>query len=553
MKKIALMLMAAIAVIACNPQDEIVPEIKVTTTDFTLPLAGTEDMSFKVQFTTNVAWTAALKEASEWCTITPSSGEAGDASVTVIALANPTKENRTAVLVITAGTAVEEVTLTQLQTDAYELVESSATVGAEGGEYALKVMTNVDYTVVVPEDVNWITVASTKAYAESTTTLNVAAFDELDATRSATLTVKAEGLEDLTFTLTQEGPKSKLWSIDLTSVASRIGSVTNAVNETFAPMYSLAAFGDNLVLCIGDGSALVLLDKETGEKVGTLDTGTVKPMSIANDDAGNLIITNRVYNYWVSYEFFTVWYIKAGTTDVVKLLDIYADYEYYASYIGASVAVRGDVTKNAVIGTAWEGVEGVSGENMLLVFDVVNGDVPEYKKLTLAGVQAIDWWAGYWCNAPGNYPGYAFLGDSSSKGGLLSVYNQNLLNHFDGTGACTLAVETALADGNYAANSLEIREINGKQYLAVACGCHFPEYGIAPNVVVYDLETKQPVAVPMTTNYALTGEVDGEGNPLYMAGVAATSDVVLEASGAGFNVYYVDNNCSAIEAFHYDL
>lgn len=543
--------MAAFAVIACEP--EIIPEVNVTSTETTLPVAGTEDLSFKVTFNANVDWTAALKTPVEWCAVTPATGVAGDASVTVIAEANETKENRTVVLVITAGTAVKEVELTQLQKDAFELVAAEGTIGAEGGNFDLKVKTNVPYTVTVEKDVDWVSVAASKAYEETTTTLSVKPYEELDATRTAKITVSAAGLEDLTFTLTQEGPISKLWSIDLTSVAERKGEVVNYVEETFAPMYSVALFGDDLVLCVGDGSAPILLDKATGEKKGTLDTGDVKPMSIANDDAGNLILTNRVYNYWVSYEFFTVWYIKAGTTEVVKLLDIYKDYEYYTSYIGASVTVRGDVTKNAVIGSAWEGVSGVAGENMLLAFNVVDGKVPEYTKLTMTGVQAIDWWAGYWCEAPGNYPGYAFLGTSTEQGGLLSVYNQNLLNYFDGTGACVLATETALADGNYAVNSLDIREINGKQYLAVGCGCHFPNYGIAPNVAVYDVETKQPVAVPVTTNYALTGETDAEGNPLYKDGVAATSDVVLEASGDGFNVYYVDNNCSAIEAFHFAL
>ncbi len=545
--------MAAFAVIACDPTQEIVPEIKVTSTETTLPVAGTEDMSFKVTFVTNVDWTAALKTPVEWCAVTPASGAAGDASVTVISKANTTKENRSVVLVLTAGSAVEEVTLTQLQTDAFELVETSATIGAEGGNYDLKVMTNVPYTVTVDEDAAWVTVAATKAYEQKTTTLSVAAFDELDGTRTATITVSAAGLEDLTFTLTQEGPKTKIWGVDLTTVASRNGAVTNAAGETFASMYSIAVFGDDLVLCLGDGSAPILIDKATGEKKGTLDTGNVKPMSIANDDAGNLILTNRVYNYWVSYEFYTVWYIAAGTTEVVKLLDIYEDFEYYTSYIGASVTVRGDVTKNAVIGTAWEGVEGIAGENMILAFNVVDGAVPEYTKLTLTGVQAIDWWAGYWCNAPGNYPGYVFLGTSTEQGGLLSVYNQNLLNYFDGTGACVLAAETALADGNYAVNSMDIRVVGDKQYLAVGAGCHFPEYGIAPSVTVYDLETKTPVAVPMTTNYALTGESDADGNPLYMGGVCATSDVVLEAAEGGFNVYYVDNNCSAIEAFHFPL
>lgn len=545
--------MAAMAVIACDNTPEIVPEINVTSTATTLPVAGTEDMSFKVTFNANVDWTAALKTPVEWCAVTPASGVAGDASVTVIAEANETKENRTVVLVLTAGSAVKEVELTQLQTDAFELVETSATVGAEAGTYALKVKTNVPYTVTVDEEATWVTVVEAKAYEEKTTTLNVAAFETLDATRTATITVSAAGLDDLTFTLTQEGPKTKIWGHDLTTVASRNGAFTLASGETINPMYSLAVFGENLVLCLGDGSPLILFDKVTGEKKGNLDTGDVKPMSIANDDAGNLILTNRVYNYWTSYAFFTVWYMVPGTTEVVELIQIYEDYEYYTSYVGASVTVRGDVTKNAVIGTARDGVSGVAGENRILAFNVVDGVAPAYTELTLTDVQAIDWWTGYWCDAPGNYPGYAFLGTSTEQGGLLSVYNQNLLNYFDGTGACTLAVTTALADGNYAVNSMDIKAVGDKQYLAVGAGCHFPDYGIAPNVVVYDLETKEPVAVPLTTNYALTGESDAEGNPLYKAGVCATSDVVLEAAEGGFNVYYVDNNCSAIEAFHFPL
>lgn len=543
--------MAAIAVISCKPEETIVPEINVTSTSTTLPVAGTEDMSFKVTFNANVDWTAKLKTAVEWCAITPASGLAGDASVTVIAEANTTKENRSVTLVLTAGTAVQEVELTQLQTDAFELVETSATVGAEGGNYELKVMANVPYTVTT--DAAWVTVVASKAYEQSSTTLAVAAYDELDATRTATVTVAAEGLENLTFTLAQEGPKTKLWGFNLEEVASRNSSVTNAVGEVFAPMYSLAIFGDNLVLCLGDGSPLILFDKATGEKKGTLDTGAVKPMSIANDDAGNLVMSNRVYNYWASYEFFTVWYVKAGTTEVVKLLNIFEDYEYYTSYVGASITVRGDVTKNAVIGTAWEGVTGISGENMILAFNVVDGVVPEYTKLTLTGVQAIDWWTGYWCAAPGNYPGYAFLGTSTAQGGLLSVYNQNLLNYFDSTGASVLASETALADGNFALNAMDIREINGKQFMAVSAGCHFPEYGVAPKVDVYDLDSKTIVASPLTVNYALTGETSEDGYPLYKSGVCPTSDVVIEPSTGGFNLYYVDNNCAAIEGYHFPV
>ena len=38
---------------------------------------------------------------------------------------------------------------------------------------------------------------------------------------------------------------------------------------------------------------LALLDKKTGEKKGTLNTGEIAVYSITNDDAGHLIPSNR--------------------------------------------------------------------------------------------------------------------------------------------------------------------------------------------------------------------------------------------------------------------
>ena len=545
MKKIALMMLVAIAAIACNKQDEIVPEINVTTTEFTIPVEGSEEEAFLVQFNANVDWTAALKEveAAEWCTITASSGVAGNASIGIVAVENETKEIRTATLVITAGTAVKEVVLTQDQVDAFELVKEFDYVAAEGGAYELKVKTNVPYEVTV--DVDWVTVASTKAFEEKTTTLNVNPYDVVEGTRVATLTLTAEGIEPLEFVLYQEGPEAKVWGLDLRTVATRHSTVTNAVAETFNATYSLALFGDDLVLCVGDGTAPIILDKETGAKKGTLDVGDAKPYAIANDDAGNLVLANRVYNYWTSYEFYTVWYIKAGTSEVVKLFDIYSDFEYYTSYIGAGITVSGDVTTNAVIASAFEGYPGVSGENMLLVFDV-KGGTPEMSKLTLTGFKTLTWWEGYWVEAAGNYPGFAFLGTSSAEGGLLVGYDANIVHTFDATGACT-AITEPLADGNYAANVLELEKVGNKTLLAVATGCQFPDYGISPVMAVYDLETKSVVATPKTTNYATDDYVT------YLNAASPTSDIVIEAVDGGFNVYYVDNNCSAVEAFHYEF
>ena len=160
MKKIALLLIAAVAAFACQKPATEAPEITVKTTDLTIPVDGTEDMV--VAFNAPEAWTAAIKETQDWCSIAPSSGAAGDASITVIALENEGKDERTVTLVITSGTAVEEVVLTQLPVDAFELVESIAYIDEKGGSYDLKVKANVPFTVTT--DVDWVTIVEAKAY-----------------------------------------------------------------------------------------------------------------------------------------------------------------------------------------------------------------------------------------------------------------------------------------------------------------------------------------------------------------------------------------------------
>lgn len=555
-------MLLAIAAVACQNEPEIVPEVNVTSTSTTLPVAGTEDLSFKVTFKTNVDWTVALKEQVQWCTVTPAKGVAGDAAVTVIAEENETKEPREVTLVITAGTAKEEVKLTQLQVDAFELVKESDTVGAEGGTYDLKVMTNVEYSVVIPEDVDWVTVS--KAYAEATTKLVVAPFETLDATRTAELTVKAAGLEDLTFTLVQEGPKSRLWGVDMRTVMNRVGTFSkdytlwdgSVENQTYSTVVSMALYDGKLVVCAGDGTKPVVLNKETGEKIGELETGDVIPSTITNDDAGNLVFSSRVYNWWVSGIDFAVWYMKPGEKTPVKLVSC-ADQGYAngPSYVGARLSARGDVTKNGVVASPWEGAAG-NGENMVLAWEIKDGVAGSFVKQTLTGFDGMlaNYGApGYWSAAPNNYPGYALAGTELAHGAAMIVYPENVLHVVGADCACTPATEmlpNAEYAGNYNPSAVDIRNIGGKNYVAVGLSPWWPEYGSTPIVLVADVADMTIVGQPAAGTYAPTGEVSDTGAPYYetTAGANTSACLVMEGTEEGIIVYHVNNACSGVEA-----
>lgn len=196
MKKIALMLAIAVAAIACKPEEQVTPEVTVNS-DAAALVIEQEGGEVLIDFDANVEWTAAFKQAADWCTLSPASGAAGPNKVKVIAVENETNDNRTVTVVITAQTAVKEVVVTQLQKDALVISgEKTFAVPAEGGE--VKFAVNHNLAIDVTTDADWLT--QTKAMETSEITFAVAA--NTGAERTAEIVVKAGALKQ-TLTVTQ--------------------------------------------------------------------------------------------------------------------------------------------------------------------------------------------------------------------------------------------------------------------------------------------------------------------------------------------------------------
>ena len=536
MKRLALFISLAIMAIACT-KTVITPEITCSVDEVTVPVNGTIDEDIFVSFTSNVAWKAAIKENVDWCKVSPAEGEAGDAKLKLIVVETKELDARTATLTITAETAIKEIKIVQGQVDAFELAATEAEVGAEGGEVLVKAMTNIDWSVELPTDCNWIKVVASKAYGEKSIALNVDPYNEYDSSRSATLKITAAGVEDVTFTINQSGPSSCIWSVDMRQYVDMVNSFSNAASETVPTNVSMALFNGDVLVCAGDGKYPVIIDKATGEKKGELNTGDIKPGYITNDDAGNLVFCSRVWNYWVDYVFFEVFYMTPGSSEVKKLVSCHDD-EYYPSYIGAGLSVKGDVTKKAAIAAPWEGVEGVTGDNMVLCWQIENGaKVGTYTKGTITGFVGISWLAGYWMQSPDNFPGFALLSDTLTDGALFACYDENVLYYVDQNFACS-ALANEILDSNNAPNALDIRTINAKQYLAVSGGTYFPQWCYPPMRIV-DMATKEVIAEPVTHSFNIGDDA---------AAVGASAAVRMEAAEGGMIVYHINNNCSVIEA-----
>ena len=152
-----------------------------------------------IAINSTVAWTA--KASESWVTLSPTSGEAGDATIKASVLKNDTNDSRTATVTFTAGTKTATYTIVQSQLNALVIATTEYEVPAEGGTVEVKVSANVDYQVIIPDAVDWVENATTRGMTESTVVLKVAPSLDVEA-RTANINI-SDGTLSSTVKITQ--------------------------------------------------------------------------------------------------------------------------------------------------------------------------------------------------------------------------------------------------------------------------------------------------------------------------------------------------------------
>lgn len=547
MKKVFAIVAIVACALACEP--EVQNYVKLADAEQEATLAfGVKGGEKTVVIATDAAWTATADQT--WLTVEPASGAAGEAVELTVSVPaeNTSYDNLSATITIAAGNAAPlQIAVTQSQTDALIIDEAKTSfeIDAKGGDIVLPVSANVTYTIKAAtsydgmqsaeevEGCNWITIGETRALATTNTTLTVAPYAGCyDKLRYATLEVEAEGFEAQEIVITQYSPKSEtLWSANLTTAFAPVTTTTLHEGTDFAyttgAVVSMALYDGKLVVCPGNGSAPVLLNKTTGAVEGTLNTGDFKPYHVTNDDAGNLILNNRNWNGVWDYQFFEVRYMKPGDATVYSAF-VAGDFAY--NYAGTNVTVRGDITANALVATPKSGYTGITNEKNVYIWSVANGTATPVT-LPITGFTGISWWAGGWAEAPNNFPSFEFISTNPADGAImLTGYDENGLYKVDATGAATLL--TIVANGDYGSNAICLKD----KYLAVKCSTFFTW---APaKLDVFDTTTMQHI-FSATTNDTF------DATRAY----GVTSDVVMEKVDNALVIYYIDNNTSAMEAF----
>lgn len=193
MKKLFAILLCAGALLACTKTQPEASKLDVGATEILTPSKATV-----AQFTiaTDAAWKAEVSE--KWVVASKLSGTGNDV-VKLAVMANTDYSSREALITVKAGSMEKSVKLIQAQMDGIIIDQDKVSIPYTGGDFDFPIQANVSLEAV--SDVEWMSLADTKALSEKVFTVNV----ELNAGREARtghITVTGEDLEKV-ITVTQ--------------------------------------------------------------------------------------------------------------------------------------------------------------------------------------------------------------------------------------------------------------------------------------------------------------------------------------------------------------
>ena len=198
MKRILLIVSVLVAAcaVSCQKETKVEDAVTIKSNEEIVPVEGGV---LSIAINSTVAWTA--KASESWVTLSPTSGEAGDATIKASVLKNDTNDSRTATVTFTAGTKTATYTIVQSQLNALVIATTEYEVPAEGGTVEVKVSANVEYQVIIPDAVDWVENATTRGMTESTVVLKVAPSLDVEA-RTANINI-SDGTLSSTVKITQ--------------------------------------------------------------------------------------------------------------------------------------------------------------------------------------------------------------------------------------------------------------------------------------------------------------------------------------------------------------
>lgn len=215
--KLLLVLLSAILLNACggdsSPSSEpskptptptpATSKIVIPATENIKPVFNTEGGTTTIKFTASEAWTAsaANTRADDWLSVSPTSGNSGELTITITTTANDTYDERSGSITIKCGSFSQTIVVTQKQKDALIITSDKVEVTSDGGTIGVEVKANIDFSVKV--DVDWISQVNTRAL--TTTNLSFAVKENPDKSKREGHITISSGTFSETVTVYQAG------------------------------------------------------------------------------------------------------------------------------------------------------------------------------------------------------------------------------------------------------------------------------------------------------------------------------------------------------------
>ena len=165
----------------------------------------------KVSFTATSDWNISVSatRAGAWYSVSPTSGKAGNATITITTQPNDTYDDREATIMLVCGTEKVELNLLQKQKDALTTTQSHFEVPSDGGEIEIEINANISFECEVEANAaSWITPLENTASSRGLTTTKkrfaIAANSDTEAREGKIIVKSGERKEEIIVTQKQK-------------------------------------------------------------------------------------------------------------------------------------------------------------------------------------------------------------------------------------------------------------------------------------------------------------------------------------------------------------
>lgn len=310
---------------------------------------------------------------------------------------------------------------------------------------------------------------------------------------------------------------------------------------------TIASIQGYLIVNHGDGKAPMYLDGRNGSKLGDVNVGGLSVGAVTNDEAGNLIMCNRLEAAG-TFEIYR-------TASVTEAPTLFYKYESEVSLpLGAKIKVIGNIDADACIVVNYEGVDGITSASQILNIVVKGGQVASADVVDFAGIGLS------WGSSPTYYSGIVPTTVDSSNGWFYASYSLNGFQWVKPSMSLGSPVLTNDMDRAWLVNPscLDAKRFNNATFMCLLVLHHFPAWELQPSLWLYDI----------TDPSTVSGNYNAGDNPSLVAynswitynnasnaeGTVSSGDVVMAASEDGFKlyVYYYDHYAGTIGGYSAD-